>query len=167
MKKPNLPWVIDKEKILDYKNLLDISLLLKQIDKNISLSSKIKFLDDSDIKNIEKWYRSYNMIYSYPSVERKLPKEEIKKFEKIDNSKTDFDIMNLVEISTWRLLEKFFFDNGDNVRIGKTITFDDVNSWMDYIVEFLNKSEGGETEVSDAVGGMQDKIEEALNDKKD
>jgi len=38
---------------------------------------------------------------------------------------------------------------------------------MDYIVEFLNKSEGGETEVSDAVGGMQDKIEEALNDKKD
>ena len=63
MKKPNLPWVIDKEKILDYKNLLDISLLLKQIDKNISLSSKIKFLDDSDIKNIEKWYIGHIIWY--------------------------------------------------------------------------------------------------------
>jgi hypothetical protein len=43
---------------------------------------------------------SYNIIYSYPSVERKLSKNEIKKFKEIEDGKKDFDIMNLVEIST-------------------------------------------------------------------
>jgi len=147
MRKTHLEWVPDKNNVLDYKYLSDTSKAFRILENWWLFNEPIWVLDLEDLNNLEKWYFWYSAWYSYRAKERNLSKKEEQKFNDIEKSKWNLDIMNLVEISIWRLLEKYFFDNWDNVRVRKTTTFDDVNSWMDYIIEFLDEK----NKVSDIV----------------
>jgi len=138
----------DKKEVLDYKNLTNIAKAFKILEEWGLTKWEIWNLDETDLANFEKWYFSYRALYTYSSKERKLSKRDKEKFRIIEKSKWEIDIMNLVEIAIWRLLEKYFFDNWDYVRIKKTTTFDDVNSWLDYIIEFLDDN----GKVSEIVG---------------
>lgn len=131
-------WFPDPNNIFDYKNLKPIWELLKLIDSWKEFGN-IYWLDDEDIENIKKWYENYKLLYSYrPSSDRVYTKQQREKFKNLDKSKWKYDLMNLVEISIGRLLEKSFMDNWDEVRIRKTTTYDDVNSWLDYVIEFFD-----------------------------
>ena len=136
-----LNWVPDENQILEYTNLKKISDAFKDIKKPKKESDLLWWLDEIDSVNFRKWYESYSVLYTYPKVDRKLYWETKKKFDKVEKSKWDFDIMNLVEISAWRLLEKYFHDNWDNVRVRVTSKFDDFNWGVDYIIEFLETDE--------------------------
>lgn len=151
MKKPDLVWVPDENNVLDYRELWSVCKALKMLDNweqlpDIIWTNSKKYLD-----NLEEWYKSYKIIYSYPENERKLSPKEIKKFRDIEESKQGLDIMNLVEISAWRYLEKKFHDNWEDVRIRKTTNYDDVKSWMDYIIEYKTRGDDWEKIVSDVV----------------
>jgi len=139
MKKPDLIWVPDENKVLEYRKLSDTAEAFKILENDWLFSEKMWSLDLDDLNNLEKWYFSYRSLYSYKTKKRKLSKKEKQKFSDIEKSKWNLDVMNLVEISIWRLLEKYFYDTWENVRVRKTTTFDDVNSWMDYIIEFLDE----------------------------
>jgi len=127
--------VPDPNNILDLKNLKPIAKLLKNWVEDVRW---IK-LDDEDISNLVNWLYNYKIIYSYPEKNRKLSKKWESIFKDIEKSKWEYDIMWLVEIAMWRLLQYEFEKKWYNVRLRKTTNFDDITSSIDYVAEFNDK----------------------------
>ena len=125
----------DPNEILNLKYLKPIGKIIKS---DMTDFNWVK-LDDEDISNLMNWYSSYQIIYSYPETEHKLSKKWKWIFEKISISKWKEDLMWLVEIAIWRLLQNEFEKKGYDVRVRKTSNFDDITSWIDYITEFHDK----------------------------
>ncbi len=127
--------VPDPNWVLNLKYLKPIWKLLKSKWLDIWKNN----LEDEDIANLLNWYDWYKFIYSYPEKEHKLSKKWQWIFEKINKNKWEDDLMWLVEIAIWRLLQTEFENKWYDVRVRKTSNFDDITSWIDYIVEFHNK----------------------------
>ena len=125
--------VPDPNEVLDLKNLNPVW----EIIKNAWIISWANKLDDIDIANVVNWYNLYKTAYSYPDREHKLSKKWEWIFEDINKQKWKSDIMWLVEIAIWRLLQNEYEKKGYDVRVRKTTNFDDVTSWIDYIVEYF------------------------------
>jgi hypothetical protein len=121
--------------VLDLKYLKPIW----KIIKNWLTDIKNNNLDNEDISNLLNWYNDYNIIYSYPEGVNKLSKKWDWIFDKINQNKWEEDLMWLVEIAIWRLLQAEFEKRWYDVRVRKTSNFDDITSWIDYVVEFNNK----------------------------
>jgi len=128
--------VPDPNEVLDLRNLKPIWEIIKGNLTNFNWIN----LDDEDISNLMNWYNSYKYIYSYPEYEHKLSKKWKWIFEKINKDKWKEDIMWLVEIAIWRLLQVEFEKRWYDVRVRKTSNFDDITSWIDYIVEYLDNN---------------------------
>ena len=128
--------VPDPNEVLNTKYLKPIWKILKNEWKNIWQSK----LEDEDISNLLNWYESYKIIYSYPETEHKLSKKWKWIFEKINKQKWKEDLMWLVEIAIWRLLQAEFEKRDYDIRIRKTSNFDDITSWIDYVVEYYDNN---------------------------
>lgn len=127
--------VPDPNNVLKREYLNPVWEILKGNISDINRSN----LDNEDISQLLNWYENYKIIYSYPENKHKLSKKWKWIFEEINISKWKSDIMWLVEISIWRLLQNEFEDKGYDVRIRKTTNFDDVTSGIDYVVEFKDE----------------------------
>lgn len=131
-------WIPDPNEVLDRRNLNPIWEAIKSNFSNIDLID----LDDQDISNLMNWYNNYKIAYSYPELNHKYSNKWQWILEKQSIEKWKSDIMWLVEISIWRLLQYIFEMNWGNVRVRKTTNHDDVMSWLDYIVEFYEEDWG-------------------------
>lgn len=128
--------VPDENNILKLKDLNNIWKYIKNTWIDLD---KIN-LDDIDMSNLINWYNNYKIAYSYPERENKLSKKWKWIIEKINNDKWESDIMWLVEISIWRLLQNKFEKEWHDVRVRKTTNFDDITSGIDYVIEFFDKN---------------------------
>lgn len=94
-------------------------------------------VDKLDLKKLEEWYEKFIIENTYPSLNSEYKKWEI--FNQIEKRKWNYDFMNLVEISVWKLLESKLneWKAKDSYVILRTTTKeDDIKWWIDYIVEF-------------------------------
>lgn len=125
----NLNLVPDENEVLD-KNFLNP--IWKFLKNNWEISDIN--LDDEQLSNLMNWYNSYKMLYSYPW-------SDVSQNKLINNFESEvwrYDLMNLVEVSVWILLQNEFDSKWYNARVRKTSKNDDVNSWVDYIIEFYD-----------------------------
>ncbi len=134
-------WVFDENKIFNLV-IKDIWYILKSISEwNEINPQKLHKIDSADLDNLSSWYEKYKIISSYPTnKDRILSERDENLIDEIKSKKWNLDLMNLVEISIWGLLEKSLEDSGFNVRVRKTSDFDDLKAWIDYIVEYLDEN---------------------------
>ena len=117
----------DKNEILDLEFLKPIWEVLSKIDS----WEEVEWFD-----KIKDWYNTFKIVYSYTDAYNPKTKEQLSRIKEISNKKDSSDIMNLVEIAIWRLLESYFSNKMNNVKVRKTSIWDDYFGSVDYIVEF-------------------------------
>lgn len=131
----------DNHEVLDLSFLKPIWEIISKIDKWESVEW-IKWW-----KNIYNWYNDYKVMYWYSDLYNKKTPKQLEIIQEISSKKNNSDIMNLVEIAIWRLVEKYFNDKFSNVRVRKTSLWDDYFWSIDYILEFKDS----EWEIESAV----------------
>jgi len=122
--------------LADSNEVLDLE-FLKPIWRILSLLDTWKSIEWIKwAKKVEEWYKIFKVMYSYTDSYNKKTWYQEDIISKISAKKENCDLMNLVEISVWRLLESYFSSKLDNVRVRKTTMADDYLWSVDYIIEF-------------------------------
>lgn len=131
-----LYWINDYDKVLKTKLLWPIWEFFsirenwKKYDPIIEWSE----VDKEDLLKLEEWFNKYTEENTYKSYKKWSDLENL-----LDKKKWDFNLMNLVEISIWKLLEyklNLSKNWNDSVKVKTTTKLDDYKSWIDYIIEF-------------------------------
>lgn len=126
-----------KESLLADKNeVLDISFLspIWEIISKLEKGESVDWLTWWD--KIKSWYDDYKVMYSYSDKYNLKTPKQLEIIQEINSKKDNSDLMNLVEISIWRLLEKYFSEAMPWARVRKTTLADDYFWSIDYIIEF-------------------------------